>query len=151
MSSRVVVGLVEAPGVGVECAVDDVGQVALEDAEGGFSGFAAGFGAALQQGDGGGVAAGLGDGGAVDRCVDLAVAAAVEPLRAVAAGAAGGGNRGGAVVAGVGGGAAEAADVAGLAEDAGGGDCPDPADVQQGGAQVFQQGAELGFQGADIG
>src|ERR1700689_1099940 len=38
MSSCVRGGLVEAPGVGVQGEVDDVGQGALEDAETGFSG-----------------------------------------------------------------------------------------------------------------
>jgi hypothetical protein len=38
MSSCVRGGLAESPGVGVQGTVDDVGQVALEDAEAGFAG-----------------------------------------------------------------------------------------------------------------
>jgi len=68
--------------------------------------------------DGGFVAAGPGDGGAVDGGVDLAVAAAAEAVDVAGSAGAGGG---GAVVAGVGGRAAEAPDVAGLAYEAGGG------------------------------
>jgi hypothetical protein len=66
MSSCVRGGLVEAPGVGVQGAVDGVGQVALEGAEAGFAGFVLVAAAALQQGAGAGVAAGLGQGDAVD-------------------------------------------------------------------------------------
>lgn len=36
-------------GVGFECAVDDVGQVAIESAEYGFAGFAGGLCAAIQE------------------------------------------------------------------------------------------------------
>src|ERR1700691_5976822 len=127
MSSCVRGGLVEAPGVGVQGAVDDLGQVALEDAETGFSGLVLVLAAALQQGGGAGMAAGLDQGGAVEGRVELAVPASVEAVGAVVAGAAGGG----AVVPGVGGRAAEPADIAGLAHDLGGGDHGDPRDGQQ--------------------
>src|SRR5690349_25124306 len=50
MSSCVLVGVVEAPGVGVQGAVDGVGQVALEDAEAGFAGFVLVAAAAGEQG-----------------------------------------------------------------------------------------------------
>ena len=39
-----------APGVGVECPLDDIGEVALEDAEGGLAGLADGLGAVFQEG-----------------------------------------------------------------------------------------------------
>ena len=42
MSSCVLVGLVEAPGVAVGRAVGGVGEVSFEDAEGGLAGFADG-------------------------------------------------------------------------------------------------------------
>jgi hypothetical protein len=116
-------------GVSGEGAVDDVGEVALEDAVAGLAGCAAGFGAALEEGAGGGVAAGLGDGDAVDRGVELPVAGPVEPVGVVVA--AGGGDRRGAVVPGERGRAAEAADVAYLAEDPGGGDDADAGDREQ--------------------
>src|SRR5690348_18513935 len=105
MSSCVLVGVVEAPGVGVQGAVDGVGQVALEDAEAGFAGFVLVAAAAGEQGGRAGVAAGLGQGDAVEGGVELPVPAGVEPVGAVVAGAAGGGDGGGAVVPGDGGGA----------------------------------------------
>src|ERR1700757_2567616 len=131
MSSCVRGGLVEAPGVGIQGVVDDVGQVPLEDAETGLAGLVPGLAAALQQGGGAGMAAGLDYGDAVEGGVELPVPAPVEALGAVVAGAAAGGDRGGAVVPGVGGRTAEPADVTGLAQDAGGGDHRDPRDGQQ--------------------
>src|SRR5437763_547229 len=87
MSSCVRGGLVEAPGVGVQGAVDGVGQVALEDAEAGPAGFVLVLAAAGQEGGRAGVAAGLGQGDAVQGGVELPVPAAVEAVRAVGAGA----------------------------------------------------------------
>ena len=43
-------GLAEAPGVGVQGAVDDIGQVALEGAEAGFAGLVLVLATALEQG-----------------------------------------------------------------------------------------------------
>src|SRR5215213_7519445 len=76
---------------------DAAGEVAFEAADGFFGGLA--FGSfAVEVGLGFGVAASAGDGDAVNRGVDLAVAAAVE---AVAVGVAGtGGDRGDAAGAG---------------------------------------------------
>ncbi len=82
MSSGVLGGLVEAPRGGAEGAVDDVGQVALEDAEGGLAGLADGF-TALEEGFRAVVAAGLSEGGAMEGGVDLPVPAAVEAVGAV--------------------------------------------------------------------
>ena len=105
-------------GVGLEEVPDAAGEVALEAADG----FAAGLAFGLAAGEVGGalgVQAALGDGEAVQRAVELAVAAVVE---AVALGSSGGGGdrrrAGGAGELGVGG---EAGDVGDLAEQLGGG------------------------------
>jgi hypothetical protein len=79
MSSCCWLGLVEPPCVGVECAVDDVAEVAPEDADGCLAGFAGGSGAAPQEGDGGGAAAGPGERGAAGRGAGPPAAAAAEP------------------------------------------------------------------------
>jgi hypothetical protein len=68
-----------AVGPGVEASVDDVGEVALE----GASGFAWGFAFAEfagEEGLGVGVVSLLDDGDAVERGVELAVAAAVQAV-----------------------------------------------------------------------
>src|SRR5215216_4794021 len=71
---------------GLQEVPDAAGEVAFEAAEGFAGGLA--FGPfAVEVGAGLGVAAGAGDGDAVDRGVDLAVAAAVEAVPVGAAGA----------------------------------------------------------------
>jgi hypothetical protein len=83
MSSCCLLGLVEPPCDGVECAVDDVAEVAPEDADGCLAGLTGRPGAALQEGDGGGAAAGPGERhgehGTVRRGAGLAVPVAAEP------------------------------------------------------------------------
>src|SRR5690242_21919597 len=86
MSSCLLAGVIEAPGVGSEGAVDGVGQVALEGAEAGFAGFVLVLAAAFQQGAGARVAAGLDEGDAVDGCVELAVSGPVEAVGTVGTG-----------------------------------------------------------------
>src|SRR4051794_21852315 len=106
-------------GVGLEEVPDSAGEVALEAADGFAAGLAFGL-AAGQVGGGLGIEAALGDGEAVQRAVELAVAAVVE---AVALGAPGGGGdrrrAGAAGELGVGG---EAGHVGDLAEQFGGGE-----------------------------
>ena len=80
MSSCLLSGVIEAPGVGGQSAEDDVGQVALEDAEAGFPGLVCGCAAALQEGAGAVVAAGLDGGDAVQGGVELAVPGPVEAV-----------------------------------------------------------------------
>ena len=66
-------------GPGQQAAVDDVGEVALEGAAGFAGGFAFGD-LAGEVGLGGGVVALLDDGDAVERGVELAVAAVVQAM-----------------------------------------------------------------------
>src|SRR4051794_41193646 len=101
-------------GPGVEASVDDVGEVAFERAAG-FAGCLAFVELSGEERLGGGVVALLDDGDAVERGVELAVAAAVQAVAAWGlAGSAG--DRGRAAEAREGGLALEAADVAGLGD-----------------------------------
>ena len=105
-------------GVGLEEVPDAAGEVALEAADGFAAGLAFGLSAG-EVGGGLGVQAAFGDGEAVQRAVELAVAAAVEAVAVRSSG--GGGDRcgaGGAGELGVGG---EAVDAGDLAEQLGGG------------------------------
>src|SRR5262245_43505346 len=105
-------------GPGVEAAVDEVCEVAFEGAAGFAWCFAFGD-LAGEIGARGWVVAGLDDRDAVERSVELAVAAAVEAVAACGlAGAAG--DRCGAAEAREGGGVAEAADVAGVRDQGSG-------------------------------
>ena len=129
-------------GPGEEAAVDDVGEVAFERA----AGFAWGLAfadLAGEEGLGVGVVALLDDRDAVERGVELAVAAAVQPVAPGGlAGAAG--DRRGAAEAREGGGVFEAADVAGLGDQRGG-------DLVAGAEQVGDRVAVLVEQRGDLG
>ena len=129
-------------GPGEEAAVDDVGEVAFE----GAAGFAWGLAfadLAGEEGLGVGVVALLDDRDAVERGVELAVAAAV---KAVAAGGLAGaaGDRRGAAEACERGGVVEAANVAGLGDQRGG-------DLGAGAEQIGDRVAVLGQQRGDLG
>jgi hypothetical protein len=71
--------LAGAGGVGAQGAVDDVGEMSFEHAEG-FESAVTGGSAAGEQGSGVGVAAGLGEGDAVQGGVELSVAGAAESV-----------------------------------------------------------------------
>ena len=113
----------------MEAAVRDVGEVALEGAAGFAWGLAFGD-LALQEGLGGRVVALLDDRDAVERGVELSVAAAVQSVPA--AGLSGSaGDRCCSAEAREGAGVAEAANVSGLGDDRGGKVAADAADVLQ--------------------
>ena len=121
--------------------VDASGEVAFEAADGFKPGFGlSGF--AVQVGAGGGVAGGAGDGDDVDGAVELAVAAAVQPVAVGVAGA--GGDRGGAGVTGKAGVAAESLGAGGVADDDRGGDGAAAGLGGQLGRVRVDQGGELG-------
>jgi hypothetical protein len=133
-------------GPGVEAAVDDVGEVALERAAcfsfrltlGLFAG---------EEGAGAGVDAGLHDRDPVEGGVELAVAAAVEAV--VAGGLAGAaGDRGDAAEAGEGGAAAEAADIGGVGDQRDGDGGAGAGEV---GDRVAVLGEERGQLGVELG
>src|SRR5213592_1993708 len=134
-------------GPGVQASVDDVGEVAFE----GAAGFAWGLALAdlaFEEGFGVGVVALLDDRDAVERGVELAVAAAVQSV------AAGGlarpaGDRCGAAEAGEGGGIAEAANVAGVRDQTGGDLVAGAAEVGDRVAVLFEQLGDLGVEIAD--
>src|SRR5215207_7343702 len=130
---------------GVEAAVDDVCEVSFERAARfawclAFGDFAGEIGAGWW------VVAGLDDGDAVKGGVELAVAAAVEPVAAGGlARAAGDGC--GAAEAGEGGGVAEAADVAGVGDHGGGDLRPGAVQVADGVAVLGEELRDLGIEG----
>ena len=130
---------------GVEDSPDVAGEVTLEAADR-FS-LALAFGVlALEVGASGRVGACAGEGDDVDRAVQLAVAAAVQPVALGVAGAGGdGGDPGVAGEARVG---REALCAGGVADDDRGGDRPAAVLGQQRGAMRFDQRRDLGAQGA---
>ena len=115
-------------GVGDEGVEDDVGQSALEDSDRFGLGVSVGS-TSLEERPGFGVVVRLSDGDAVERGVDLPIAATAEPVAFSVARP--DRQRGGAVVAGVGVPGPEPSNVRGLPEDLGGAQGGAATDLQQ--------------------
>jgi hypothetical protein len=146
-SGRRLTGLVGEAGVGEECPVDHVGQASLQGADG-LGGGVAVAAAAGQVALGVRVVAGLGDGDAVQRQVELSVAGTAETM-ALCVGRPHR-QRGGAVVAGVGILGVEPPDVGGLAHELGRGEHPTAAKRQQRRRQATDPRHQVGFELVDL-